>query len=126
MMIRLATMEDARLLFSWRNDPLTRRMSINSDTVDWDTHRSWLERRLGRADPLLHIAEIEGHCVGTFRIDGDEISYTVAPDFRGKGIALKMLILARQMFGPKLARIARDNVPSARAAEKAGHTVAWL
>lgn len=119
MDIRPATLEDAQLLFDWRNDPLTRAMFKNSGVVLWDTHINWLTQRLSRLDPHLYIAEI-GVPVGTFRLDGDEISYTVAPEARGKGIGSAMLLKVREMFGPRRAEIFERNVASIRIAERAG------
>jgi RimJ/RimL family protein N-acetyltransferase len=123
MRFRPATLDDASLLLEWRNDPLTRRMSINGDLVDRETHIAWLTRRLGQAEPHLYIAELHGEPFGTFRIDGDEISYTIAPGFRGRGLATRMLAMALESFGPKRARVRADNAASARAAREAGHIV---
>ena len=126
MIIRPATLEDAKLLFEWRNDPLTRAMSRNSDPVQWDTHVTWLTGRLAISNPQLYIAAVDDHQVGTFRVDADEISYTVAPDFRGRGFGLAMLREAREMFGPLRAEIYERNVASIKAAEKAGLLVRIL
>lgn len=126
MNFRPATLDDAHLLLDWRNDPLTREMSINSDPISWETHIAWLSRRLGSADPHLYVAEIDGRPVGTFRIDADEISYTIAPEFRGRGLASKMLVMARESFGQKRARIRKDNPASARVAHNAGHIVEFF
>lgn len=126
MQIRPATIEDAKRLFEWRNDPLTRAMSVNTDPVEWGGHARWLEARLSREAPNLFIAEVEGLPVGTFRIDGDEISYTVAPDYRGRGHASQMLVLAFERFGGLRAEIKPDNSASIAAATKAGHRVALI
>lgn len=119
MNIRPAQMSDADILFQWRNDPLTREMSKNRDPVSWETHIKWLAGRLARSEPHLYIAEID--CpVGTFRLDGDEISYTVAPESRGKGLGLLMLCKVHEMFGPRRAEIYERNTASIKIAEKAG------
>ncbi|MCY0094719.1 GNAT family N-acetyltransferase [Hoeflea ulvae] len=102
MQLRPATPDDAQRLFDWRNDDVTRQMSVSPDPVDWDGHVAWLSARLERAAPGLYIAEADtGDAVGSVRIDGDEISYTVAPAHRGKGVATAMLVLARAEFGEK-------------------------
>lgn len=126
MEIRPATMDDAQRLFDWRNDPLTRAMSINTEPVEWTGHVAWLERRLSRNAPMLFIAEIDGAPVGTFRIDADEISYTVAPEHRGRGAAKAMLQIAFARFGKLRAEIKPENVASIKAALAAGHEVALL
>ncbi|MFE0013686.1 GNAT family N-acetyltransferase [Mesorhizobium sp. NPDC059054] len=126
MKLRPATAEDARLLFDWRNEPLTRSMSISTEPVTWDAHLQWLSIRLARSEPGLYICEDDGSPRGMVRIDDNEISYTVDMKFRGKGLATQMLILARHDFGPKRARVKRSNEASAKAAIKAGHTVEYI
>jgi RimJ/RimL family protein N-acetyltransferase len=126
MHLRLATHSDARLLFEWRNDAWTRAMSINTSPVLWTDHVEWLGRRLERDEPLLYIAEIDGVAVGTVRIDGEAINYTIAPEERGNGYATLMLLEAYRLFGPKRADIKPENVASIRAAQRAGHHVHLL
>ena len=70
--------------------------------------------------PNLFIAKIDSDNVGTFRIDGDEVSYTIAPAFRGRGLATKLLREVRARFGRLQAEIYPHNVASIRAAERAG------
>jgi len=122
MKLRPATIDDARLLSEWRNDDLTRRMSINSEPVAWDSHVNWLTSRLSCDEPGLYVAE-DGEPVGTIRIDGEEISYTVSPNHRGRGVAKAMLSLAHALFGAKIAKIKPENLASIRAATASGHIV---
>jgi RimJ/RimL family protein N-acetyltransferase len=124
MQTRPAQMSDAETLFRWRNDELTRAMFKNSGVVPWPDHLRWLTARLER--PGLFIAEIDGIPVGTFRVDDDEISYTIAPEHRGKGYGLAMLIKAHEMFGSLRAEIFPRNVPSIKIAERAGMQVVIL
>lgn len=126
MKLRPASIDDAQLLFDWRNEPLTQAMSVNTEPVAWDDHAKWLSTRLARPEPGLYICEDDGTPCGMVRIDNDEISYTVDTGFRGKGLATKMLILARHQFGPKRAKVKRSNEASAKAATKAGHTVEYI
>lgn len=122
---RPATRDDAHRLFCWRNDPLTRSMFRSSDLVEWDQHLRWLERRLDGA-PNLFIFEWCGVPVGTFRLDDDEISYTIAPEHRERGLATAMLKMVRRDFGPLRAMIFPRNVASIRAAQSASLTVILL
>ncbi|MQW87734.1 GNAT family N-acetyltransferase [Sinorhizobium saheli] len=126
MEFRRVTIEDARLLFEWRNDPETRRMSRDTSELTWDNHLAWLSRRLEQDDHGLYIAALDGSPVGTVRIDKDEISYTVAPEHRCKGIGEAMLIAAKNLFGPKIAEMKRNNIASAKVAERAGHIVRFI
>jgi RimJ/RimL family protein N-acetyltransferase len=120
MNIRPAQMSDAEALFRWRNDALTREMSHNQDPVEWDAHIAWLKARLARPEPNLYIAECDGLSIGTVRVDGDEISYTIAPDARGRGLGLAMLQKAKEMFGQLRAEIYERNIASIKIAERAG------
>lgn len=126
MHIRAATMDDALVLLAWRNDPLTRSMSKNSDSVGLCDHIAWLEKRLSRSEPNLYVAERDGVAVGTIRIDGDQVSYTTAPEARGRGVATAMLEWAFETFGQLTAEIKSSNPASIAAATNAGHRVALL
>jgi len=65
--IRPATKDDASLLFKWRNDESTRRMSKNKDYVQWDEHLSWLDRRLKTEHPNLFVFEEDGSPVANIQ-----------------------------------------------------------
>jgi RimJ/RimL family protein N-acetyltransferase len=123
MNVRPAKISDATLLFQWRNDAQTRAMSFSTVPVLWDDHIEWLTRRLEADTPHLYIVEIDGVPVGTFRIDGETINYTIAPEKRGNGYATLMLLQAYHLFGPKHAEIKSENLASICAAKKAGHYV---
>ena len=122
---RKATQGDSQRLFKWRNDPETRAQSLNTDSVPWADHKTWFEKTLSNPDRLLLIAEEEGIPVGTVRIDtknGEhELSWTIAPDARGKGVGTRMVTQIVQETRKKLfAKIKPDNVASIKIAEKAG------
>ncbi|MGR4931050.1 GNAT family N-acetyltransferase [Bradyrhizobium sp. CAR08] len=121
--IRLATKDDARRLFEWRNDESTRRMSKNKSGVGWDEHVGWLNRRLEMDQPNLFIFELDQDPVATFRIDGEDVSYTVAPAHRNRGVAKLMLNAVRSRFGCLRAHVYADNEPSIRVARSAGFDV---
>jgi len=115
--LRPATEEDAELLFGWRNDPLTRANSHNMGLVPWDDHVKWLRNTLARDDRHLLIGEKDGTPIGTVRFDalGDhyEISWTGAPETRGKGYAKAMAIAACSTIKkPIVAEIKVNNAPT--------------
>src|SRR5690606_37205407 len=89
--LRPAALEDAKRLFDWRNDPLTRAMSLTRDEVVWEDHLVWLERSLARTGRLLLIGEATrtDEAIGVVRFDAaadgfQEVGVTVAPAFRGR------------------------------------------
>ena len=100
--LRPATLEDAQRLFVWRNDPLTRAQSLQQQPVVWGDHLEWLQASLQNPARQLFIAESAGLAgqeqpltLGTVRADKTEetyeLSWTVAPEERGKGWGRKMV-----------------------------------
>ena len=110
--IRPATMDDAEALFAWRNDELTREMSTTPDAVDLEGHVGWLGRRLADPDCRFWIAETDGEPAGTIRFEGTEpatVSWTVAPGFRGRGVAKEMARLGMEREGHVIAHVKAEN-----------------
>lgn len=129
--VRPAVMDDAGLLFEWRNDPGTRRGSRSPDELDWDVHRSWLERSLADTGRRLFVVESESGPVATSRWDrlSDtdwECSITLAPAQRGHGLAAAVLAAAEDALDLESpyrmrADIHVDNPASRRLFERAGY-----
>ena len=93
---RPAGMDDARRLWEWRNDPVTRASSRSSAEVSWEDHLSWLAASLARSDRVLLVAEDPAGPVGTVRWDrrGErewEVSITAAPERRGQSLGRPLL-----------------------------------
>lgn len=125
--LRLATMADAARLLYWRNDPDTRRYSLNAEQITEQQHMLWLQQSLSNPQRLLYIAEYADQPVGTVRVDSTEnlhrISWTLAAEFRGKGLAKAMVrLLVSQLTGTIVAEILPGNTASVRVAEYAGLT----
>jgi RimJ/RimL family protein N-acetyltransferase len=123
--LRSAGEEDAELLFAWRNDPLTRAASRNTDELSYQDHLAWLKSSLVLATRRIYIAEFDNVAIGTVRADtgiGEtELSWTIAPEMRGKGFAKPMVEAALGTIqGPVRAEIRSDNKASRRVAESAG------
>jgi len=100
LVARAPTLEDARLLWEWRNDPATRESSRSSAEVPWDDHLAWLADSLDRADRMLLLVQDEAGPVGTVRWDlardreGErewEVSIAVAPQRRRQSLARPLL-----------------------------------
>ena len=110
--IRRAGPGDAKMLYDWRNDEETRRVSGTIEPLDWNEHVKWLEKVLSGGFPgrALYIVEGDEHePVGTVRSDDredgfTEVSYTVAPEWRGKRVGKRMVVqFAREnLKGKKL------------------------
>ncbi len=130
---RRARAVDAQILLDWRNDPQTRAMAVHAAEVAPDEHRAWLESRLADPGTVLLIVEQSGTPVGTVRLDrraasSAEVSITIAPAARGRGLARPSIELAvdeARAWGATeaTARIRRDNEPSLRAFRAVGFRV---
>lgn len=123
--LRPAALEDADRLLEWRNDPDTRSASHRSAPVLRDEHLAWLATTLADPDRRLYIAEEDGVPVGSVRADlrGGcfELSWTMAPSARGRGVAKRVVaLLASRIAEPIWAEVKAGNLASARIAEHAG------
>ena len=125
MKLRRATMQDAEMLLEWRNDELTRANSLNSDVVALKSHLKWLERSLSNLSVAIFIAEVDSVPVGTCRFNtvGDiyELSWTIAPQERGKGYGKQMVAMAIGLVKCDIiAQIKPDNAASIAVAKANG------
>lgn len=93
--IRTATLEDARNVFDWRNNPRVRAASRSSDPIDWNTHLSWFTGVLSSAGRVMLIGERQGLPVGVVRFDiagpHAEISIYLVPEPRTRGQGADLL-----------------------------------
>ena len=123
--LRLATLNDADFLLMCRNDIVTRLASSSADEVTREEHLKWLNSVINDPARKLYIAMENTTPAGTVRADQQddvtELSWTVSPDARGKGIGEKMIkILASQIKGSICARIKTSNIASINIAKSLG------
>lgn len=129
--LRPATVDDAARLLAWRNDPETRARSLDGEVVAPAAHEAWLARALASPTRAVLVAEEGGAPVGTVRLDDGahgalEVSLTVAPEARGRGLGAALLRAAedaaRARGGVRLtATIKHDNAASILAFKRAGY-----
>lgn len=129
--LRPATPADAALLLAWRNDELTRRMSIAQDPVTAESHAAWVASTLASTTRLLFVAEAQGAPVGQVRLDEEpgksfEVSLTVAPSARGRGLGAALLLAAEREARARgrvhlSAWIRAENTASVKAFKRAGY-----
>lgn len=91
-----AKKEDCDTLFKWANDPLVRKNSLQSDTINYNDHVKWFNSRLNSPNETkILIAYINHNPIGQIRFDKKDnharISFLISPLFRGKGLG-KILI----------------------------------
>lgn len=132
--IKEVDLTDATMMYEWANDPITRSQSFSSNTIELPEHIAWLTRKLENSKNNYYIIKQQNNPCGIVRFDHDTanlytIGITIAPEFRGKGLAAKCLKLAcetfifqnqfSKLFGIN-AFIKNENKASILAFEKAG------
>lgn len=128
MIIRPACMSDGEDLWRWRNDPDTRSASHQMAEIPLESHLAWLRSTLQDPAKQLMVAEVDGVAIGTFRADLEsngvaELSWTIAPEYRGRGLGIQMLSAALGIIGrPVRAEIKANNAVSIRLARRLGMT----
>lgn len=128
MKLRPATLDDAQVLFNWRNDLTTRKQSKHPEEVLWENHILWLTQSLLMSTRKIYMAEQEGALVSVVRSDRDEegtieLSWTISSSYRGKGLGQSMVIQFVKELHPneKLrAIVLKGNIPSEKIAEALG------
>lgn len=125
--LRKVTYEDWPMLLEWRNDEETRKNSHSTEPVTESSHKTWLNKVLADPSTQLFIAEENGIPVGTTRADFHKplndylLSWTIAPNARGKGIGKLMVkAMADRLNGKMRAEIKSGNIASVKIAEFAG------
>ncbi|MFX1282091.1 MAG: GNAT family N-acetyltransferase [Promethearchaeota archaeon] len=130
--LRKATKEDMLFLFNLRNDPIVRESSFDTGKIKLETHTQWFNNKLKTKDCIILIAEYEAQRIGQIRFDINEtvntaeISISILPEFRGKGLGVNILKLACDYAFKKLlikeifAFIKKRNLISLKAFSKVG------
>lgn len=126
LFIRLASQQDADVLFDWRNDVLSRKMSRNTHEITREEHDAWLTAALLDSHREIYIAEMDGYPAGMVRVDYKEgggvceLSWIVASEYRGMGIGKEMVrTVADSLKAMLFAEIRPENAASLRIAEYA-------
>ena len=125
---RKATLKDSQLYWEWANDPEVRKNAFNSNPISWEEHQTWFASKLKDSKSVLLISESQYGPVGQIRLDGESsqktISYSVARQYRGKGIGKKLVlevIASRPSFAKCfLAEVKKENVGSVHIFERLG------
>ncbi len=131
---RNATLGDAAVLLTWRNNPSTRMYSKNSEQILSDQHLEWFSARLERTQFEPFFLYEEGpKAIGMTRFDiasetdnKFEISILVDPNEHGKGVGRKILDMACSSLFDKhpdhtiIARVHQQNFISQKLFAAAG------
>jgi pseudaminic acid synthase len=128
--LRPVTLDDARLLFDWKNDPAVKRSAIVRKEITWEEHVAWLNARLKDAGTVFYIIENDGQPWGQIRFDirGNEATVSISLDkaHRSRGIGQAVLkavcptVMTDHLLSVVRAEISRDNTASLTSFFKAG------
>ncbi len=129
--LRDATADDVDLLYAWRNEPATRESSFQTAVIDIDSHRQWFTRKPSQhGRTRIWILTESGDPAGQVRYDSDsdvaEISFSIDPRFRGRGLGTEILRLSapracRELLLKRLRGVVKaNNAASIAAFDRAG------
>lgn len=100
--VRRACFQDAELLWQWANDPSVRANSFHPEAIPLDEHIEWYKGKLTSPDTRIWLLELNEVPVAQIRYDRvradtAEIDFSVVPDYRGRGLGARALILTSDM-----------------------------
>ena len=100
--LRPASIEDAALLWNWRNDPPVRSLSFSSDPIPWQEHLQWFQHKLKDPQSRIYIGiDDYNEPTGQIRVEPGgtreaEVHISVDPARRGRGYGSSMLIAIQE------------------------------
>lgn len=130
--LRTATLDDAVIIFEWRNVEETRRYFFDPKPLEMADHLCWFKNSLLMPTRWLLIAEQQDEAIGVLRFDTNEkneaeIGIYVKPGLTGKGLGTKILEVGCEWVKLNLphvkslvGKVIPENVASCRAFEKSG------
>lgn len=116
--LRLATEQDARQVWEWRNAPEIRATAIDTAEIPWESHSAWFARRIADPNSVMLVAEEGAASVGVVRFDLDgeaaAVSIFLAPGNAGRGMGRAILQAGErrvQTLHPEIRRFQADVRP---------------
>ena len=133
---RKADQADMMLYFEWANDADVRKQSYHTGSISLEEHKEWFLKKINDSNSLMLLFENEAKIpVGQVRFQKENekvyvIGISLAKEFRGKGLAGTVLLMASDHFFtifPEYiiyAYIKKTNAESVRSFAKAGFVFA--
>lgn len=130
--VRRADVGDAELLWRWRNDPLVRQNSFNTQHIPWADHELWFAGRVTSPDSRIYVLEERDTPVAQIRYERRDHVWAEVGDIsvvageRGKGYGRTILVLTMNLACEEfkaekvLALVKKNNVASAGTFRSAG------
>jgi len=129
--IRNATIDDSELYLQWRNDPVVRANAFNTNKITLEIHNNWYTKKINDYFSQFYLLHKNKEPVGQVRFELNEIeteaeiNYSIAHDFRGKGLALALMkksvdtvFQEKKSLNKLIAKVKRENVASNRVFDK--------
>lgn len=89
-------------LFWWRNHPVIRKNSFNTESISRDEHERWFKKKSKDKNSQIYIACFKDDKIGIVRFEekGDVIKVSVMlnPDYLGKGFGSEVIRLGTERF----------------------------
>ena len=102
--IRFVKSEDSGSILNWRNDKLTREMSLDDRVTTFEEHSNWFNESLENKARTLYIGELNCEKIGICRFDFNEIdscaevSINMNPEMRSLGLGKRFLFQCIQDY----------------------------
>lgn len=122
--LRPATMEDAKMVFCWRNDPFIVSRGTSQRTVAWDEHLQWFYETVSGSERKMWIVLVNGEPAGQVRFDRVHqdrctISAYLLREFTGHGWGVEAIrggcdTLFSEWPGEEIVACVREDNASAR------------
>lgn len=111
--LRAATSQDSRDLWRWRNHPLVRKWTFNSDTIPFSHHARWFRKKLADAGSKIYIGQMPvlGK-IGQVRFDRGGlktalININLNPRYMGRGLGSRLISAATRAYLAEQSEAAR-------------------
>lgn len=110
--VRHAVQNDSSDIFHWRNDPITRQMSHETEIIDLEQHNTWYSNSLVSKSLILLICEnkdSEKISLISFKISQSDaiISINLNPTKRGSNLAKPCLVKSIDFFSEHYCEVKR-------------------
>lgn len=104
--LRKATPKDMELFYFWANDPTLRANSFQQKPIQWENHIFWFTKKIRSTETEMWVMQtFHGLPLGQIRFDKDDaginISYSLDPIARGRGLGTKLLELGINKISEK-------------------------
>ena len=103
LLLRRVEPGDFKILWEWANDPLVRQSSFEADSIPWEEHLEWCNRKTADASCYFYLVGFQfGEPIAQVRFDIENqeaiVSIGLASCQRGRGLGLAALLKATALF----------------------------